>query len=271
MQDYRIPIAFGIAIVIALGLGFLGWKAYAPPTPPAQTATTTTSAPATFAYVKTAAGDRKHTESSEFYDIEMTYPDTVGLTPTAGSISEGAAMRTVELFLADQIAQFKSTQDFEHLSPQDKKILGFDDGTKYSLGMTYERKTSPHTISIIFTIHEDTGGAHPNTFYQTFTWKKEGKRLMLADLFVPGSLYLTTVAAEAKKLVTKDLEGRGASADAIFQDGFSPTDDNFANFYLEGKNLVIIFPPYQVAAYAAGTQTAAIPIASLKYVLSDFK
>jgi hypothetical protein len=269
-RDYRIPIAFGIAILAAAALGFLGWKSYAPPAP-SGTATTSTPASVSLQYTKTAEGDRKHTESTEFYDIEATYPDTVGIASSAGSVSDAAALRTVETFISSQIADFKSNQNFDNLTAEDKKVLGFDNGVKYSLGITYEKKESPKTVSLVFTIHVDTGGAHPNTFYQTFTWLKTGKQLSLADIFTPGKPYLSEVSAAAKVLVTKDLEGRGATADAIFEDGFAPTEDNFSTFYLEGKNLVIIFPPYQVAAYAAGTQTAAIPLSSLKNVRAEFR
>jgi hypothetical protein len=47
------------------------------------------------------------------------------------------------------------------------------------------------------------------------------------------------------------------------QTGTGEDPQNYQVFVLDGDSLVFHFPPYQVAAYAAGPQSVAIPLSSL--------
>ena len=126
-------------------------------------------------------------------------------------------------------------------------------------------------ISISFVESTFTGGAHPNHNYVVLTYDlKAGRGLKLADLFKPGAKYLTTIADYA----ISDLKGRkdpesgdnmGIAQD-IWEDGAKPTADNYRNWNITKKGLMITFPPYQVAAYAYGPQTVIIPFAKLKSI-----
>ena len=49
--------------------------------------------------------------------------------------------------------------------------------------------------------------------------------------------------------------------------GTTPEEVSFENFYFDGNDLVILFAPYQVAAYAAGPQTLRIPLSELASIL----
>jgi hypothetical protein len=49
----------------------------------------------------------------------------------------------------------------------------------------------------------------------------------------------------------------------LFEEGFAPTEENFQNWYLDGDTLVIQIPPYQVAAYVAGSFEVRIPLAEI--------
>lgn len=107
-----------------------------------------------------------------------------------------------------------------------------------------------------------TGGAHPNPLYgSTLLDLSSGRELTLADLFRPGTPYLKTIADLCKKeIATRDL-----GSDKEWQNrGMEPKADNFSVFYVDGKNLVILFPPYQVGPYSAGPQEVKIPYATLK-------
>ena len=57
-----------------------------------------------------------------------------------------------------------------------------------------------------------------------------------------------------------------ADVDYIRQ-GVTPEALNFQSYAIEGDALVLIFPPYQVAPYAAGTQEVSIPLSQLKEIL----
>ena len=127
-------------------------------------------------------------------------------------------------------------------------------------------------ISINFGEDTFTGGAHGNHNTFTLTYDlKGGRELKLADLFKPRAKYLTTIADYA----IHDLKGRkdpesgenmGLAQD-IFEDGAKPTAENYQNWNVTKKGLMITFPPYQVAAYAYGPQTVIVPLSKLKGIV----
>ncbi len=49
--------------------------------------------------------------------------------------------------------------------------------------------------------------------------------------------------------------------------GTPPTNENFQFFALAGKNLIIIFPPYQVGPWVLGTQQDDIPLSKVSDIL----
>ena len=49
--------------------------------------------------------------------------------------------------------------------------------------------------------------------------------------------------------------------------GTEPSPETLQFFYLDNENLLILIPPYQAAAYAAGSFEAKIPLDSLKDIL----
>jgi hypothetical protein len=53
--------------------------------------------------------------------------------------------------------------------------------------------------------------------------------------------------------------------------GTSAKAENFKDWYVDGTNLVIVFPPYAVAAYAAGAQTLTIPFSQLTSLKANTK
>ncbi|HEY2847121.1 MAG TPA: RsiV family protein, partial [Pyrinomonadaceae bacterium] len=88
--------------------------------------------------------------------------------------------------------------------------------------------------------------------------------------FKPGAAYLKTIAAYC----AKDLQARtdpdthenmGFATD-IFADGVQPTVPNFGNWAITKKGLLILFPPYQVSAYAYGPQSVIVPYSVLKTI-----
>lgn len=48
--------------------------------------------------------------------------------------------------------------------------------------------------------------------------------------------------------------------------GMAPKATNYGVFYLDGKNLVVVFPPYQIAPYSSGSIEVKIPVRSLQAI-----
>ncbi len=226
--------------------------------------TTTTTQPANIA--NTDAPATKYADHGKYYDIDLQYPSHTPLAQIAGEQAEANAVQLFRQFSENTAEGFKEDGQLGSLTDADAKIQGLDSSRKYSLSDTFDFYSSPSTISYNFEIYSDTLGAHPNTYYRSFTFDaKTGTSLGLGDLFVSGVNYLNTLSTLSRTSLTSQL-GDNGSPETI-NAGTTPDEDNFQNFVIDGKNLVIFFPPYQVAAYAAGPQSVKIPFSQLSSIL----
>ncbi|MDB5245086.1 MAG: Immunogenic protein precursor [Parcubacteria group bacterium] len=252
--------------LIAIFLGLAVWYMASHPAPVAiapGVATTTPTEP--------APTDKTIIDLQKYYEIRAKYPLSVP-TQDGGAY----AQRTMEKWVTDQIATFKSESKLDSLTPEDIKMQGLDQGQMYALTIAYKTHTGSATISYDYEIYANTLGAHPNTYYHTFTFDKQsGTLLELTDLFnnetdVSGMLGVRT-RADLPKIIAK-LENTSVSevdTDSIDYGTDANTMSNFENFYIENGNLVIVFAPYQVGPYALGTVLDPIPLSSLKDSLNS--
>lgn len=200
-------------------------------------------------------------ENAKYYDIVANYA-----TSTQLQVGADAATKLMKSFVSGTIAQFKSDGNFDNLTDQDIRMMGFDQGRKENLRIVYMIASTPRTVSYIFTVYEDTLGAHENMFFRTFTFDtKTGVPLALADVCTPGSPYLNTLSSISRAKLPSVI-GDGADANFI-KNGTMPEDKNFENFFFDNRDFVVLFPPYQVGPYAAGPQTLRIPISELADIL----
>ncbi len=225
------------------GLGFYAW----------QQMIDFTTTKITTREIKEAMKPKKATLSAE-------YPELSGNANSAGFNALAKAEVTKAL------AGFR--KDMNSLTAADIKMMGAGMGNYIDVGYGIEF-ADEELISVNFTESTFTGGAHPNSGTTTLTYDlKAGRQLKLADLFKPGAKYLAKIADYA----TKDLQNRkdpesgenmGIAQD-IWLDGVKPTADNYSNWNVTKKGLLITFPAYQVAAYAYGPQTVIVPYSYLK-------
>jgi len=206
-----------------------------------------------------------YVEHAQYYDIATNYASSTPLHTSAGAAANTAAVALMKKFVTDTIDQFKIDGNFAKLTQEDIKTLGFDQGNKETLQISYLIASSPRTVSYIFTTYEDTLGAHGNTFFHTFTFDTtKGTRLSLSDIFTTNS-YLNTLSSLSRtKLPT--IIGDGAEASFI-NGGTTPEEKNFQNFFFDNQDFVILFDPYQVAPYSSGPQTLRIPLSELAGIL----
>jgi peptidoglycan-N-acetylglucosamine deacetylase len=147
-----------------------------------------------------------------------------------------------------------------------------DDGntSAYMLQTTYTvERNDGKVLAILFTEYTDMGGAHPNSDYHTLDFLlPDGAQVFLPEI-VDGQRGLKRVSDLAAAGLLKSI-GTGSDAlsdkDTIAM-GTGPQADNFKDFVLLPDKLHIFFPPYQVAAYAAGPQEIFIPFSKLKDVM----
>ena len=258
-----------VLLVLALGLMLLvGSKA------PVSVSTTATSTAIITSPIlgatSTGGGDYHYIDNQPYYTVDITYPAQLSLATDASVKAE----RTIEQSLADDIAQFKKDGDFANLTAADAQTQGLGADRKYALGATYEKYESANTVSYVFLVYEDTLGAHPNSFYSTFTFDKKGILLQLSDIFKPGSNYLSVLSPLAYKSVVSQLtakEGTTPGSDELdtARVGTEPSPEALQFYYIDGNTLHLLFPPYQVAAYAAGAFDVPIPMSELNNILQQ--
>lgn len=206
-------------------------------------------------------------EHGQYYDITVSYPAETALKAALGPEANQVAISLMEDFIEDTVQEFKKQGNFDNLTPEDVQIMGLSEDRKESIRIGYEEYTAAHTVSYAFTLFVDTLGAHPNTFYRTFSFDLQtGQELTLADLFLPRSDYLKRLSAISQFELAKAL-GESADIEYIAQ-GTEPDTVNFQTFVVDTDALVLLFPPYQVAPYAAGPQSVRIPLSQLKEILA---
>jgi len=271
MEHLKSPLVI-VLILLVVGEGlYITYPSWSPLlsvfTRPSETATSTDEGSVS------AIGPKSIEENGKYYDISTSYPGETPLKKTAGALADQRAVSAIKGFEQNTIESFKENGNFANLTAEDIKIQGLDQGRKYTLTIDYKLYTSPMTISYVLDIYEDTLGAHGNGFYRTFTFDSAtGAGVLFGDLFTPNSDYLGKISSLARaKLPAIIAKAEGVSISQVdmqaINDGASADGDNFQSFYLDGKTLVILFPPYQVAAYAAGPQTLRIPLSDLKAIL----
>jgi hypothetical protein len=207
-----------------------------------------------------------YSEHAQYYDIAANYATSTPLLASVGGSADAAAIARMKNFVASTISQFKTDGNFANLTSEDVKMMGLDQGRKETLNIVYLIASSSHTVSYIFTIYQDTLGAHGNTYFRTLTFNtRSGSLLSLSDIFLPGSNYLDSLSTLGRKLLPQNM-GDMADSDMIAR-GTTPEEKNFQNFFFDNKDFVILFAPYEVAAYAAGPQTLRIPVSELANIL----
>jgi len=147
---------------------------------------------------------------------------------------------------------------------------------RYTLAVNYVvARNDARAFAVIFNDEWDFAGAHPNLEIVTANYlrsadnKDDGGRIYLPELF-DGNRGLKRIAALATADLSKRLLAPNADPSSTPEDIARGADahwENFQAFVLLPDALEIEFPPYQVAAYAAGPQTARIPLAKLKDVM----
>lgn len=139
----------------------------------------------------------------------------------------------------------------------------------YSLDIDFEiPRNDGEMFAVGFEVSSYSGGAHGNQEFVTFNFvMPDGWRVFLPEMF-DGERALERISA----LTVEDLRSRLMGPDSMTDEdwignGAGPSWSNFANFILDDDTLVIRFPPYQVAAYAAGAQKVSIPLSKLSNLM----
>jgi hypothetical protein len=107
------------------------------------------------------------------------------------------------------------------------------------------------------------GAAHPLPFSRSINYDLRRDRIIsLDELFVGGADYLPRLSA----YVLTDLRQQGVLE---WEEGASPSPENFNSWNVTLEGLLFTFDPYQVASYAAGFQEVLVPYEAVRDILRD--
>ena len=259
-------ILYSLGGLIVLGLVFAGLASFS--TPPAVVPTAGDKS-AILGGTLGSDGVYHYSESKEYYKITADYPADTGLSAEANL----KARATVEQTLAEQIATFKEDSGLDNLTPQDAQIQGITAERYYALALEYKAVTSSTTVSFAYQVYVDTLGAHPNLYYKTFVFDQDGNELGLKDVLKNNPNWLEELSLLVSQDVVAQLKARldslpqgdeGADVTgSIFAEGLAANEENFKNFVVDKDELVILIPPYQVAAYAVGAFEVRLPLSEI--------
>ncbi len=140
----------------------------------------------------------------------------------------------------------------------------------YALGISYRAAfVSPEAVSIVRSTYIDSGGAHPNSGFQTWNWDVARAQVMgLEALFPDGSPAYGAISASLRQQIARDVyEGEpiGDYWIGIVEEATAPDPASLRNFALAAGDapgvavgLDFYYAPYAVAAYAFGSHVISV-------------
>lgn len=198
----------------------------------------------------------EYTNEGPYHSIRVLYPEAPQKQRTS-----------IEAEMQELVAQFKQNARVESLTPADIEIMSLGGERKFTLAAEYKTYVSGEYTSYLYTIYEDMLGAHPNGYFMTFVFDAEGNAVELGSLFPQNPNWLGELSLLVSNDVSAQYRARAGIDDLtglLYPEGLAPKVENFQNFVLDQDDLVIFIPPYQVAAYAAGSFEVRIPLADLR-------
>jgi uncharacterized protein YecT (DUF1311 family) len=189
---------------------------------------------------------RVFAEQTAITHISLAYPAT-GLAGIDNDIRS---------IVVDKAKEFRSLAQGDYLKGEGV----YTDDAHYEIA-----RNDSEAFAVVWNEEADFHGAHPS--HEIFTAEyllPDGWRIYLPEI-VDGERGLKLVSALAMADLDRQLLGPDGLSDKDWiARGTAPTAPNFENFILQRDRLRIEFPPYQVAAYAAGPQSVEIPLAKLR-------
>lgn len=137
--------------------------------------------------------------------------------------------------------------------------------TPYELNTTYSllRPAADTTVTVVWEVASYTQGAHGNVDIVTSSYSlPDGEPLAIGDLFADLGTALNLLSERAYAQLSRTL-GDMLDEDML-RGGTSPDPDNFSSVALIPGALRVFFQPYQVAPWAAGSQSVDIPLQDLE-------
>jgi len=210
-------------------------------------------------------------EQEEFSEVKYSYPRFSGL-------EDAAVEEKINADIKDTIVKAAENNKGQYADVCGAVDPSDPDGLQCRFTYDYEYKSFTQLSDRIFSVRLETymyaGGAHGNTNVEFINYNLEtGERLDWRSVFTKDSDYLGAIAKYANADIKKQLltgEDSMSQADLI-DEGSAATTENYAdgNVGFDEQGLIVVFQPYQVAAYAQGAVISSVPYGELKGVIDE--
>ena len=137
----------------------------------------------------------------------------------------------------------------------------------YELDTTAKESSSAPpraTRSLVLTTFQDVGGAHPQTFFQSFSWDEAARRPITIDsLFRPGTAPFPVLLP----LVQAELQRQSGQPVSIAP-GMGLDPQKYRNFTIQDDSLTFYFGQGELLPESAGAVEVTVPRAPLDAMLA---
>ena len=196
--------------------------------------------------------------SNPKYDFSAIYPELNGMKDI--KIQENINARIYSFIKNDIDTFIKDVAEHE----KEFKSEDMGSGLEYSDSVLFINENIFSIILQNFSFY--AGAAHPNTNYYSMTFDlNTGNLVPFDNLFIKKSNYLKKISSICIKDLKKQAKNFGAEFDEeMLNNGAGPKSENFSNYNITKKGLLITFNRYQVAAYVFGELEVFIPYNKIK-------
>ncbi len=189
-------------------------------------------------------------EQNKNYTVEINYPNVKSKQLLAYS----------DDYIKNKKKEFK-----EEISTVD--VLN---GSKYEFKADYEINDNNNILGLHLNISEYTGGAHHIRYDKSYYYNKVSDEIVSLKDFLEKDISLEKLANLSYYYVMKYSDDNNLNFDKeCVKEGLSSNLNNFEHFNFIDDGLEFIFPPYQIAYYAAGEIKIVIPYNELKGIIKN--
>ena len=142
--------------------------------------------------------------------------------------------------------------------------------SKYEFKADYKITDNNNILGLHLNISEYTGGAHHVRYDKSYYYNKESDEIVSIKDFLEKDTSLDKLANLSYYYVMKYSDDNNLNFDKEgVKEGLSSNLNNFEHFNFIDDGLEFIFPPYQIAYYAAGEIKIVIPYNELKGIIKN--
>lgn len=141
---------------------------------------------------------------------------------------------------------------------------------KYDFKTSYEVSETDNTIGVHLTVYEFTGGAHYIREDKSYYYDKRENEEVNIMHFLENEDSLNRISSLTYYYIMKYSKENNLEFDESWvKEGISNNPTNFEHFRFIDEGIEFLFPPYQVAYYAAGEVKIIIPYEELVGIVKE--